>query len=154
MGTTWTAPNYESASRLVLADLYQQIAGHKATIGHIQTSLQNKSNTLDILQDRYQLALQKRSQQDTVIQRYQRAVRQSDQRIQDFLDQLERLQAEKQELTMKLVNANQVNCAFEKRLIQYQGLLKAQRKQIQFANACITEKDQVIYHLKKKQSDI
>ena len=121
MGNSWTAPNYETASRLV-----------------------------NVLQDRYTLALHKKAQQDTVIERYQRAVRQSDQRIQDFLNQLEQLQAENQELKRQLVNANQVNCTFEKRLIQYQGLLKAQRKQLQFANRCISEKDQILSTLQNK----
>mgnify|MGYP002700444536 CR=1 FL=1 len=151
MGSTWAVPDvpFEAASRLVLADLHQQIARHQATSRHLQTALQQKTNTLDVLTDRFTIVCHQQKQQHTVIQRYQRAIQQSDDRIRDFLTQLEALQQENQRLQLQLVNANDVNCAFESRLVQFKGVLQVQRKQLRFANTCVNEKDQVIHQLKQ-----
>ena len=149
MGSTLAAPTYESANRLVLADLHQQIATQKATIAHLKTSLQQKTNAHNVLHDQYTLLIHKDNDAAKVIQRYQRAVAQGDQRTQDFLEQIETLQEEKQALTLQLANASQINCTFEQQLRQYNGLLNTQRKQLEFANTCVREKDQVIQRFKK-----
>jgi chromosome segregation ATPase len=151
MGSTWAVPDvpFEAASRLVLADLHQQIARHQAARGQDRTALQRKTNAHQVLRDRYTLLQHHHKQQGTVIERYRHAIQNGDARIQDFLAQLEALQEDNQRLQQKLVNANAVNCAFEKQLSQYRGVLQVQRKQLQFANTCVSEKDQVIHQLKK-----
>ena len=152
MGSTLAAPTYETANRLVLADLHQQITTQKATIAQLTTSLQQKTNAHNIVHDQYTLLVHKEHDHTKVIQRYQRAVAQGDQRIRDFLEQLETLQEENQALTLQLANASQINCTFEQQLRQYEGLLNTQRKQLDFANTCVREKDQVIQRLKQSSS--
>lgn len=148
MGSTLsTPPVHESANRRVLADLHRQLARQNATIAHLKTSLQQQTNAYNVLCDKYTTLTQKGIHHAKVVQRHKRAVARGDQRIQDFLQQIERLHRENQELTSQLANASQVNCTFETQLRQYKELLQTRHKQCEFANTCIREKDQIIQHL-------
>ena len=144
MGSGSSSEEQEETSRIVLSQLYSEIAQHESKWYHMKCERNEMENKYKQLKMKHVQTIKENDILKTQVQRLQNGIRLGDVRCSDLLNQIDTLQGENKSLNQRVVNMTSINYTFEQQIDSYRQKIEELRSSIDFSNRCLQEKERVL----------